>query len=245
MSSANTIITELSDVRLFGYGVRQDGMWMRGTGATTMSEATGILVTGNALATDSARSVGRNTFGAYYLGTSSAVIGANVGQTKSIVTGGSFAREIPQIFKMSFGLGRVTDIRCFAGLSATSTLGSGIDADNLTAQSFGLQFSTVRGDTSWQLVSYNGTTQTTTATGLAPAANALVELIMWWIDTTTVNVEIRQYSAVGAITYYTGTITATMPASTTDLVPNHGAETRTAVALGFYQYGVRAYTLSI
>lgn len=224
-------------------GIRQYGFWMRGTGSTSMNE-TGGMYAGSVLTTDNTRSRGRNKFGPYYEAITSAIIGNNAGHAFNPTSSSFTALETPALQKFAFGFDRVTNIRTFIGISATTTLGSGIDADNLSANSFGIQFSTDRGDTTFQLVSYNGT-QTTTPTTITPVAARLYEAIFYWISATTVFVEIREYTNPGSYICYTGTITTNLPTSTTDLTQNFGCESRSAATLSLFSYGVESYNLAL
>lgn len=224
-------------------GIRQRGLWMRGTGATSMSGTTGLYA-GSVLTTDNTRNRGRNKFGAYYEAITSSVIGNNAGHVFNPTASNFTALELPGLHKFAFGFDRVTNIRAFIGLSATTILASGIDADNLSANSFGIQFSTDRGDTTFQLVSFNGS-QTTTPTTITPVAARLYEVIFYWVESTTVFVELREYTNPGSYVVYTGKITTNLVTSTTDLTQNFGCESRSAATLSLFSYGVESYVLAL
>lgn len=246
MSSASKIFNENSLAMMGIKGVRQRGTWMRGSASTSMNGTTG-LYSGTVLTTDSTpvnTARGRDIFGAYYDAVTSAVIGNNAGHSFN-PNGDFLARETPSATKFSIKFGRVTNMRCFIGLSASTTLGSGIDADTLTVNSFGIQFSpTTRGDTTFQLVAFNGS-QSLVSTSLVPADNSLLEAILFWTNTSEVCCDMKLFSTTGAFVSETAKITTNLITSTTALVPNFGCETRTAATLSMKCYGVETENWSI
>jgi len=238
MSGGQLRLSESGIAILNNRVVRQRGSWMRGNAATSMNEIHGLYV-GTVLTTDSTHTKGRDKFGTYYEACTSALAGNNAGHSFNPNSGAVAALEMPGMTKICFSLGRVTNMRCFIGMSSSTTLGSGIDADNLSVNSFGLQFSTARGDTTFQAVSYAGS-QTTTPTTITPVANNLYELTMWWNNATAVNLNLRSFSNPATFTEYETTITTNLLAAATDLTPNFGCESISAATLAMRAYGVQS-----
>ena len=224
-------------------GVRQQGYMGPGSGTTSMNEVWGLYGGGLVLTTDTARTRARDVFGKYYDAVSAATIGSNIGHSFNATGGAISALEVPGTHKIAVRFDRFTNMRCFFGLSASSTLGSGIDADAMSNNGFGVQFSTDRGDTTFQIVSYNGT-QTTTPTTVTPVSGRCYEFTFYWTSSTLVNVEIREYTNPATFVSYLTTITATLPPASTDLIPNFGAEPRNAATLSMRCYGLYSANFS-
>lgn len=218
------------------------GEWFVGNNATSMNTVSGLYL-GTVLTTDSTHSKSIDQYGPYYEAVTSALAGNNAGHAFSF-TNNSLALNLPAMHKVSVLFDRVTNMRCFIGLSASTTLASGIDADNLSVNSFGLQFSTARGDTTWQLVSYNGS-QSRVSSTIAPVAGEKVEAIFWWTSSSTVNVVIKQYSAAATKVIYNGQITSNLLTGTTALSPNFGVESTSAATISMKCYGVKSEYLNV
>lgn len=210
-----------------------EGQISAGASSTVM---TGYgLTQGNTLTTDNARTRSADAIGRYYEQVSTAASGNNVGWA----SGDQVCRmDTPSFHSFLVYFPSITNIRFFVGMGASSTIGGYVDADTLAALSFGLQFSTDRGDTALQAVSWNGTTQTTTTTGFLPSINTAYLFRMQIVSATSV--KISGFTTAG-IKVFENTITTTLPASTTALYSLFCAEPRTAAtqAIRTYFYRIR------
>lgn len=77
-------------------------------------------------------------------------------------------RHVNAVF--GFGMNPLTNVRAFVGLTTNNSAMT--DSDTPTGKYIGFQFSTGRGDTHWQCVSSDGTTQNVVDSGVTPVANA-------------------------------------------------------------------------
>lgn len=208
----------------------QIGQVTAGSSSTLMT-GTGIFA-GSTSTVDAARTVGVNQFGRYYESDTSTVSGNNAGNR---VGDACFRMDEPSILIMNLGITSVANIRFFAGnINAVGTnFANCVDADTLGSPGYGVQFSTPRGDTNFQIVSYDGTTQTTTNSGVAAAANILYSFEFRIISATSVQWKI--YSSAGVL-LASGTITTNLPSSTTTFFTTSACETETTAAKGVYNY---------
>lgn len=213
-----------------------EGQICPGSASTSM---TGYgLAAGATLTTDNTRTRSGDNISRYYEQVSTAVAGNNLGWASA----DQICRmDTPSFHSFLLYFNSISNIRFFFGLGASSTLGGYIDADTLSTLGFGIQFSTGRGDTSLQLVSWNGTTQTTTATGFLPTINTPYLFRMQIVSAT--NVAVSAYTAAGVM-LFTSTITATLPASTTTLYSLFCAEPRSAATQTIRTYFYRIRTNS-
>lgn len=212
----------------------QFGHIVIGTSATSLT-GMGVFA-GSTLTTDAAHTVGVDSLGRYYKQDSSAVSGNNVGWSApnqhtrmDCPSSTSFVMEWPTL----------TSIRIFVGLIASSSIGVGCDADTLGAIGFGFQFSTDRGDTTFQVVSYNGTTQSAPASvGFTVATNTTYRFCLNVTSSTSVSWSV--HSAAGSL-LGSGTLTTNLPASTTTLYALTCLEPRSASARSLVTRHVAAF----
>jgi hypothetical protein len=106
----------------------------------------------------------------------------------------------------------LTDIRQFAGLSDSTGV---VTADAPSANYIGFQFSSSRGDTNWQLVYDNATSQVRVDTGIAAAAGTVLFFEINYLTSTSAQVIIRDNTYSNIL--YTNTVTVPI-ADTTPLV---------------------------
>ena len=216
-----------------------EGQICPGTASTTM---TGYgLAAGSTLTTDNARTRSGDNIGRYYEQVSTAASGNNVGWASADQV---CRMDTPSFHSFLLYFNTITDVRFFFGLGASSTIGGYIDADTLSSFGFGLQFSTSRGDTSLQVVSWDGSTQTTTPTGFLPTINTPYLFRMQIVSAT--NVVISGYTAAGVL-LFSKTITTTLPTSTTTLFSLFCAEPRTAATktIRTYFYRIRNNSITV
>ena len=111
------------------------------------------------------------------------------------------------------GLLRTTDIRAYVGVvDSTSGASIGGNDNNATASAAKyayFRYSTVAGDTVWQAITSNGTTQTVTSTGITPDTNGHTFAVIF-------------NDAAPNITFYidgvlVATITTTLPPANTNM----------------------------
>lgn len=198
------------------------------------------LLQGSTLTTDASRVRSADNVSRYYEQTSSALAGNNIGWASADA---SCKMDMPSFHSFLLRFPSVTNIRFFFGLGVTATLGGYVDADALSSIGFGIQFSSDRGDTSLQLVSYNGVSQTTTPTGFLPTVDTPYLFRMQIVSAT--NVRISAYTATGVL-LFSNTITLTLPASSTTLFALFCAEPRTAAAqtIRTYFYRIRGNSIT-
>lgn len=193
--------------------------------STTLMTGTGSLA-GSTLSTDASSLNEINSAGArFFRQTGGATTGTNNG---SFADSASCEMANPLHASFVLGISNVTSVRFFVGLVNTLTLGDICDADTLGAAGFGFQFSTDRSDTVFQAVSYNGSSQTTTPTTLAPVANTIYRFTFDIISSSEVIASI--YNTSGVL-LTSSRITATLPTSTTELRMGVGLEPRSNVAI--------------
>lgn len=133
-------------------------------------------------------------------------------------------------FSARVGVVDTTSIRVFTGL-ANQTIATMVTADNPAGHYAGFQFSTNRGDTTWQLVTKDNTTQNVVNTNVAFTANNVYQLsfnctstcttISWQIDNLTTG------------TRTTGSTSSNLPGGSTALRLVHGVSTLTTVAKNY------------
>lgn len=206
----------------------QIGQMTAGAASTTLT-GTGIWA-GSSTTVDAAHNKGVNAFGRFYQGDTSAVSGNNAGHACGDAC---YRMDQPAITIFNVGFSSTASIRWFVGNIAALgvNFANCVDANTLGTSGFGFQFSTPRGDTNIQVVSYDGTTQTTTDTGVAFSANTFYSLELR-VNSAT-NVTWKILNSAGAI-QGSGTITTNLPSSTQTLFATQAWETETtAVKSGF------------
>tara|TARA_R110000824_G_scaffold86885_1_gene214576 strand:+ start:216 stop:848 length:633 start_codon:yes stop_codon:yes gene_type:complete len=121
-----------------------------------------------------------------------------------------------------------TDIRVFAGMT-TESYNAINDNDTIGGDAVGFQFSSSRGDTTWQLITNNGGTQTTTDSGLAFVTSQIYIVEMEWSGVgTSVRFRIsdQNFNALMQDTV----VTSNLPAVTSDLSPLNSLQTLATAA---------------
>lgn len=216
-----------------------EGQICPGTSSTVM---TGYgLAAGSTLTTDNARTRSGDNIGRYYEQVSTAISGNNVGWTSADQV---CRMDTPSFHSFLLYFNSVSDIRFFFGLGASSTLGGYIDADTLSTLGIGIQFSTSRGDTSLQVVSWDGSNQTTTPTGFLPSINTPYLFRMQIVSATSVIISAQ---TVAGVLLFSSAVTTTLPVSTTVLFSLFCAETRTAATktIRTYFYRIRNNSVTV
>jgi hypothetical protein len=113
---------------------------------------------------------------------------------------------------IKFQLQTTATVRVFVGLSTSSTTTTYLGADDVAAQRMiGLQYSTSRGDTNFQFMIDDNSTQTVTSTGVAVDTNTH----FLSIDCTSgSSVIMNLYDSGGTLQATTGNVTTNLPAGT-------------------------------
>ena len=121
-----------------------------------------------------------------------------------------------------------TDIRVFFGM--TTAMGNTINANDTIAQdAVGFQFSSSRGDTTWQLITNNAGTQTTTDSGLAFSTGQIYIVEMEWSGVGT-SVRFRISDENFNVLMNDTVVTSNLPAVTSDLSPITSLQTLATAA---------------
>lgn len=142
-------------------------------------------------------------------------------------------RDVSPILVVKFAITSTASIRFFAGLSsviAATMLG----ADDPVAEYAGLQYSTNRGDTNWQFVSKDGTTQNKVDSG--QAASTSIFYVRITVDESVPNVKVELLDSTFAV-LASNTFTSNLPAAATDLRVVVGCTTLTTASKGVKHYG--------
>jgi hypothetical protein len=122
------------------------------------------------------------------------------------------------------GVVDTTSVRVFSGM-ADQTIATMVGADNPSGNYAGFQFSTVRGDSNWQFVTKDNSTQNVVNTGVAFTANKVYDLYFSCTkQCASVTWEIRN---VTDGTSAQGTTASNLPSSTAALRMVLGVETQT------------------
>jgi len=214
----------------------QSGQCTPGSSATVMS-GSGIY-TGAFASTDASSSnVVITGLGRAFLQTSGATLAYNT----ATFSGDDVHRmDAPCVAFYSFGMLSYSNVRFFLGMGVGSTIANYAGADTLATPGFGIQFSTDRGDTTFQVISYNGTTQTRVSTSVTPAINTLYTFKFEIVSATEVVISIFDKNGV---LLDSKTVTATLPASTADLRLGLAFQTRAAVAISSHTYSISGANL--
>ena len=140
--------------------------------------------------------------------------------------------EIPpfadSLYIVKFRIMDNTDIRAFVGWT-TESYNAINDNDTIGGDAVGFQFSSSRGDTTWQLITNNGGTQTTTDSGLAFVTSQIYIVEMEWSGVgTSVRFRIsdQNFNALMQDTV----VTSNLPAVTSDLSPLNSLQTLATAA---------------
>lgn len=112
--------------------------------------------------------------------------------------------------------------RFFAGLTIPASAGTELSADNSGVANLGLQYSTVRGDTKWQFIHSDGTTQTVVDTGVTFAVNTVLHFGIFVGSTSSVTFTL--WDADGVV-LKTSTFTTGLPGATVGIAPLAGVRT--------------------
>lgn len=115
-----------------------------------------------------------------------------------------YAVELPQI----------TDIRAFVGFT-DQTLATMNGSDNPAGNYVGMQFSSARGDTNWQFVYKDGTTQTVVDSGTPPGTDP--KAIRIRVLNSAPEIEWTILSYTGQASVAPATVTTGLPAGTTQV----------------------------
>lgn len=214
----------------------QSGQITAGASATVMV-GYGIFA-GNTLTVDNTHTKDNNQFGRFYQAITSAVSGNNAGHTHGDT---AFRMDQPHTTGHAMGISSVANVRVFCGEIAAIgvNFANCVDADTLGSLGFGFQFSTPRGDTKWQFITWNGTTQTTADTGVTVAANTLYQFEIEVVSETEVIWSI--YDSNGVL-LAANTATATLPASTTQFLCVEAIETETTATKGLFTYLMEGFS---
>jgi hypothetical protein len=189
---------------------------------------------GNTLTTDNARSSGVDSRGRYFSQDTSAVVGNSAGWAAADKSVRMDQAGCVASWKMAWPT--VTSIRMFCGWSVSSTIGNSI-TETLTSKGIGLQFSTDR-DTTFKVVSFNGTTQTTLDTTITPVADTVYVFELEIVTATSV---LWRLSVAGSVVA-NGTVTTNLPASTDTFYHLACVQTRTAAVRTARTYTSDTYT---
>jgi len=172
-------------------------------------------------------------------------IGFKQSSAASAATGGVYNWPLAAVFdtawlpkvRVKVKLDTVATVRYFFGLSSDTGANTVADDDPATYQC-GIQFSTARGDTNWQLALDDNGTQVLTDTGLAAAAG-----VYWFEVDITAAGSCKFTIQDGAGTeLYSATISANVPSAGAGMYFVHGGETQAAVAINPITYKVQAYS---
>jgi len=208
---------------------------------TTSTSMTGYgLCAGNTLTSDNARTRSGDNIGRYYEQVSTAIAGNNFGWASADQV---CRMDTPSFHSFLLYFKSLSNIRLFIGLGTSSIFNGYIDADTLSTLGFGLQFSTDRGDTALQAVSWDGTTQTTTTTGFLPTVATPYLFRMQIVSATSV--KISGFTTDG-VKVFENTISTTLPAPNTGLAALFCAEPRTAATqtIRTYFYRIRGNSIT-
>lgn len=138
----------------------------------------------------------------------------NAGTSSNIVSffRGSTAGANGFFYYARVGVVDATDVRLFVGL-ANQTIGTMTDSDNPAGHHVGFQYTTARGDTTWQIQAKNNTTQTVTNTGMAVSSANVYDTYMFCSpQCTTITWRIDNLTTG---TTQEGEISSTLPGATT------------------------------
>lgn len=232
------MINGIMSQKLIGqlFRAAQSGQITAGGSATVMA-GTGIYA-GNTLTVDDTHTKDVNQYGRYYQAITSNVSGNNAGHTHGDQ---AFRMDQAHTTFHAMGISSAAGIRVFAGQITVigTNFANCVDANTLGSTGFGFQFSTPRGDTTWQFVTYDGTTQTVANTGVTVTANTLYQFQIEVVSATEVLWSI--YDADGVL-LAAGTATATLPASTTKFLTAEAIETNAAATKGLFTYEINAFS---
>ncbi len=201
----------------------QWGYWSAGTSADSMTDA-GVV--GSVIEADTSSILEKTVDGVSLQQTSAASAGSD---TKIHSGAQAINLDHEPILVIKFKLGSTTDIRFFAGLSETTSF---VNADDIGVEVVGVQYSTARPDTNWQFIAHDGTTQTTTDSGVA--VDTLAHYMMVdAVTPTSVKVSILDAAFVelASTTFTTG-----LPAGSKDMGMSSGIEPLAAVAKTIDQF---------
>jgi hypothetical protein len=120
-----------------------------------------------------------------------------------------------------FSLGSGTDLRSFIGFSSSATIGTTTLTDDPAAVVLGVQFSTARPDTNWQIVhkTLSGDPLQVIDSGIA--ADTSVKFLVFDITGGGTSAVISILDNTGAVEFTT-TITTNLPGPTVSLVAQYG-----------------------
>ena len=122
-----------------------------------------------------------------------------------------------------------TDIRAFVGWSVRDYYDIN-DNDTIAGDAVGFQFSSSRGDTTWQLITNNGGTQTTTNSGLAFSTSQIYILEIEFSSLGT-SVRFRISGENSNVLMSDTVVTSNLPAVTSDLSPLTGIQNLASLAV--------------
>ena len=146
---------------------------------------------------------------------------ASAGSEASLrtATGTSAIELLPQ-FLFKFKLNQTTDTRLFMGITSSSAV---LNADDPAFDCIGLQYSSARADTNFQITTRD-TAQSLTDTGVAVDTDA--HTIIFTVNSTS-SVSVEMLDNTGA-SEFTGEITTQIPTSTVNLDVHAGIQTLAA-----------------
>lgn len=138
----------------------------------------------------------------------------NAGTSSNVVSfmRGSTAGANGFFYNARIGVVDNTDVRLFVGL-ANQTIAVTTDSDNFAGHYVGFQYSTARGDTTWQIVTKNNTTQTVEDTGVSVGTAKVYDMYLFCTPQCS-SISWRLDNVTDATTTE-GTVSATLPGSTT------------------------------
>ena len=125
-----------------------------------------------------------------------------------------------------FRISSLADVRLFIGYS-DQTLATMAGSDNPAGSYIGLQFSSARGDTNWQYVAKDGTTQLLTDSGVAASTNFFI-LRIGYDPAAIVHMALfnNSWSPLGSVV----DLTTNLPANTISVRLNHGIQNLVAAS---------------
>lgn len=165
------------------------------------------------------------------------VTGATSSNYRSYVSNVISSLELLPIFSFVFSTSGATNMRVLMALKEGS--GSPWGVDTLADEAIGFQFSTNRGDTNLMAIASNGTTQTSTSTGVSTSYFDTVAECVWGVVVvnSTSSVSYYVFNSSGTQLGSTVTITTNLPTSTTNLRSFFGVQTLAASAATISFYG--------
>lgn len=182
----------------------QWGYWSAHAGSSTGIQETGTF---NSLVGDSSSSLEISDDGVALRQNTSGALNNDV----FIITNPTpiYRTSMAPLLVTKFALPDVADIRFYSGLKS----GAFLAADLITDASVGVQFSTGRGDTNWQFLKHDGTTQVIVDSGLAPDTS-VHHVVVDAASPTSIIVKIMDatFTEQASTTFTTG-----LPASTKNL----------------------------